>query len=368
VRHLDKNIFQPFILLPVDGPLVGEYRKADAQVLILPMLRLTRRLGFFHQLRYVLMFLPTVLSVCRIIRTYKIDLVHTNTLHSWYGCFAARITRRSHIWHLREIVAGPRWMNRFERFLVRHFSDCILSMSDAILDALGLQRGVDKSVVTLHEGVDLAEFNPDARGQVIRREWGVRDEERFIGLVCRLDPWKGVDTFLKAAAAARAIRSDLKFLVCGGEIEGHRGYESELRKLARDLGLERHVFFSGWTYGVERMPLVMAALDILVNASRLPEPYGLTIVEAMAAGKAVIAPREGGPKEIVVHNTTGLLIEPRDEVALSGAMIALAENTARRRAMGLEGRSRAERFFDVKAHVTRIENTYRNLNNGRHKT
>src|SRR5262249_45452885 len=88
------------------------------------------------------------------------------------------------------------------------------------------------------------------------------------------------------------------------------------------------------------------------------EPFGRVLLEAMAVGKPVVAPREGGPTEIVADGETGLLVPPRDPDALARAIVALLRDPARRTAMGRAGRARVAAMFDIHDHARRIERVF----------
>ena len=97
------------------------------------------------------------------------------------------------------------------------------------------------------------------------------------------------------------------------------------------------------------------AMDVVLHASVVPEPFGRVLIEAMALARPVIAPREGGPLVIVVDGETGLLVPPRDAGAMADALEALVADPTRRAAMGCAGRARAHAVFDIRRHVEAME-------------
>jgi glycosyltransferase involved in cell wall biosynthesis len=230
-------------------------------------------------------------------------------------------------------------------------------MTDAVARAIG----EGKYVYTIPDGIDLERFNPRVSGERIRRELGVSDSERLVGFVARLDPWKGAEVFVRAAAEVSRARNDTRFLVCGGELPGYETYASDLGRLARDLGIEDRVLFTGWKYRLDDIPEVMAALDVMVHASIRPEPFGLVIVEAMATATPVVAADDGGVREVVEPGVTALLARPGDHDGVAGAVLEILGNPARAAAMGNAGRARAERLFEVGVYVRRVEAVYAEL-------
>jgi glycosyltransferase involved in cell wall biosynthesis len=209
--------------------------------------------------------------------------------------------------------------------------------------------------------VDLRTFYPDRDNKTVLNEIGVSPGLPVVGHVARLDRWKGIDVFLRAASICHQQFPDARFLVVGGEIEGSTEYAKSLYQLAEDLGLRDVVQFTGWRYGPEEMPDVYPALDILVLASTSPEPFGLVLLEAMATAKPVIATNHGGPSEICVDGETALLIPPGDPGKLADAILTLLRNPETGKRMGLAGRKRVEEVFDHHRCVQAIEKVYQEL-------
>jgi glycosyltransferase involved in cell wall biosynthesis len=361
IEVLDRTKVEPHVALPHDGPLVEAFRKAGCRVHLLPAMRkLTSRRGLAYLGRYAAGYVPGALAVARLIRREELALVHTNSIHNLYGFLAARWTRRPHVWHVREIVVEPRAIRWLEVRLVRRFSTHIVVMSDAVGDMFRAPGGrAPGHMIKLYDGVDLDAFHPRQRtDNRIRRELGVGEGVPLLGIVARLDPSKGVGDFLEAASLIRRDVPEARFLVCGGEIEGHEGLEASLRRQARSRGLDGAVLFSGWRYRHRDIPEVYGALDVSVQCPVHPEAYGLANVEAMASGVPSIAAAAGGPLELCVQGETTLLVPPRDPRATAEAAVTLLRDPSRRSAMGGAGRRRAERLFDRRQCVRALEELY----------
>jgi glycosyltransferase involved in cell wall biosynthesis len=156
----------------------------------------------------------------------------------------------------------------------------------------------------------------------------------WLGVVGALTPLKGQDVFLDAAAHVAARVPEARFLVVGGEpyrTEARLGYAATLGERVRALGLAGRVDFLGER---DDAPAVIANLDVLVQPSRGPEGLGRTILEAMACAVPVVAVDRWGPREIVAHGETGLLVPPNDAAALADAMARLAGDVALRARLG----------------------------------
>jgi glycosyltransferase involved in cell wall biosynthesis len=320
-----------------------------------PQLRSIR--SFSHQSAYLIRFGSVVARLVQLLRREHVDLVYSNSLYALHGAWAAKLVGLPHVWHIREIPDAPRLAKWVLRTAARRLSSRVITMTDAVARAIG----EGKYVYTIPDGIDLDRFNPRVSGQRIRRELGVSDAELLVGFVARLDPWKGAEVFVRAAAEVSRARKDTRFLVCGGELPGYEEYARGLVRLARDLGIEDRVLFTGWKYRLDDIPEVMAALDVLVHTSIRPEPFGLVMVEAMATEKPVVAADDGGVREVVEPGVTALLAHPGDHHGVAAAVLEILSDPARAAAMGKAGRARAERLFEVGAYVRRVEAVYEEL-------
>ncbi|GEM_PF-1362406 len=358
---LDRALFEPHVLLQREGPLGEEFRRIGCRVHLMPAMRqLSAHRGKIYLLAYALGYPGTVARIARLVRREKIDLIHSNTIHNLYGFLAAQLAGIPHVWHIREIVVQSSAVRWIETRLVRRFSDRFIVMDNAIAEAfLKPGGGLPRRIVKLYDGVDLEIFHPGVSGQRIRRELGIGDSAPLVGMVGRLDPAKGPELFLEAAARIHSVLPNTRFLLCGGEIEGHAGYQAKLEQKAASLGLTGSLFFTGWRYRYRDIPEIYGALDISLQCPVFPEPYGLSSIEAMASGVPVVAAAHGGSPELCVAGETALLVPPCQPQAAAEAVLSLLQNPQRAQVMGAAGRARAELLFDRNRCVRQLEAIYK---------
>jgi glycosyltransferase involved in cell wall biosynthesis len=298
----------------IGGPprLAEEYARAGATVHVVPMERITTSGGAGRWVRYLLAWPVSVARLTVLTRRLGVDVVHTNTLHSWYGWAAAALTRRPHVWQAREIVVQSALALRVERYLTTRFARRLVATSDAV----AAQFTHPRLDVILDE-VDPGEFRPDRAG-AFRARVGIADDVVLVASVGRIDTWKGVDVLLDAVPALRAARPDVAVLVAGGSVGGKEAYAAGLQARAGALGVH-------WVGSRDDVADLMADLDVYVMASTEPEPFGLGLVEALASGTPVVATAAGGPVEILagLGPSAGRLVPPGDPGALAEAVLAL---------------------------------------------
>ena len=357
VEALDQTLYQPAVLLPKDGPLVPRLRAAGAQVHFLPMIQLRTLPSLSYQSRYLAQFWFTVARMRKLIRDERIDLVHSNSLYCLYGGFAALLAGRPHVWHIREIPPQIPLARAALGRMVLSLSRLVISMTLACTRGL-IAAPAHAKVEILSEGLDLATWTRGPGLRDIRGELQLAADTPVVGFVARLDPWKGLDVFLDAAAQVAARHPDAVFLVSGDAPAGFEAYRDGMVARAAQLGLGDKVRFLGWRYRMDDIPALMASLDIFCHTSIQPEPFGLVLIEAMAMGCPVIAAKAGGPLEIAEDGVSGLLTAPGDATALAQAVCGLLADPPRRRAMAAAGRARVEQRFSRSAFALRLHEIY----------
>jgi glycosyltransferase involved in cell wall biosynthesis len=200
--------------------------------------------------------------------------------------------------------------------------------------------------------VDTRRFRPDVDGSVVRQRLGL-ENHRVLAFTGRLVPHKGVDVILRAL---RELPKDVALLAVG-----HGPRLDDLRSLARRLGVESRVRFCTDVTDDE-LPLYLRAADLFVfpSQNRL-EGFGLVVAEAMASGLPVIIADMPGVREVIEPGREGLLVEPLIARDLVDRIQELLDDPARRRAMGIAARTRAEERYSLEQVARRLLTVYEGL-------
>jgi glycosyltransferase involved in cell wall biosynthesis len=300
LASLPAGEFERHVVVPDEPPLRAELEAAGARIHVVPMRRITTSGGFAYWLAYALQWPVVVARLVRLVRRLGIDVVHSNSLHSWYGWAAAWLTRRPHVWSAREIVVQSRAALTVERFLTRHFATIVVAISAAVA------RQLDARDVRIF-------FEPVAPRHATSGRFRTNPDEIIFGAAGRIDTWKGFDVLLDAWDEAKL---DARLLIAGGPVAGKEDYAAQLRDRAAAC-------FVG---PLDDLASFYADLDVFVLPSTEPEPLGLVMLEALAAGVPVIATDHGGPPEILAgHPERGRLVPPNDAHALAEAMREIAK-------------------------------------------
>lgn len=296
-----------------------------------------------------------VFRLAGLMRRERFDIVQT---YLWTANTWARLAAR--VAGVPIVVASERnvdiWEETYKRVIGRWLArstDCIIANSEAVRQYL-LQRGglpPDK-VVTIYNGVNFERFHAPCDPKVRRQELGIADDCVLAGVVARVEPAKDHGTLLQAMSLIRDRVPQLHLVVVGGGSE-----EERLRRMTRDLGIDDRVHFTGFRTDSAEW---LQSVDFSVLSS-VKEGLSNSVIESMAAGRAIAATEVGGNGEVIVPGETGLLVEPKDTSGLANALARLAESSDLRARFGAAGQRRVESLFAVAPMVASTERLYRSL-------
>lgn len=282
----------------------------------------------------------TVAEIRKLLVKHNVDLLHAHGYKSDFYAYLAAWPKRvallatSHNWPSKLLTM--RAYAALDRLVLRRF-DKVIVVSGVVSDTLRRWGVAPDKISTIFNGVDIERFNgarPTLRSEI------APEDHSLVGFVGRLVPDKGGEFLLRAAAHVLAIHPKTTFVLVG---EGPSRKEWETR--ATQLGIGHHVVFAGVR---DDMPGVYASLDMVVLPS-LIESMPMCLLEAMAAGKPVIATRVGAVPRLIIPEHTGLLVDPADVNGLATAIVRLLADPELARRLGENGRSNAAQHFSARA-------------------
>lgn len=305
------------------------------------------------------MDLTAAWRLSRILKQVKPDVVHA---HDPHGVAMAALALSMSTQLAKPPMLAARRVdfhlrgNSLSRWKYRQV-DCFICASEAIRQMLVGDGVPPARTVTVHEGIDIERVER-AEPVNLHAEFWLPHHAPIVGNVAALVPHKGQRHLIEAARIVVQQIPDARFVIAGeGELR------APLERQIKDYHLEKHVILAGFR------PDVLAlhtAFDIFVMSS-VTEGLGTSLLDAMAAGKPIVATRTGGIPEVVDDGKTGILVPPRDHQEMADAIVRLLKGEQLRRDMGDAGRARARSLFSADRMVQNTLKVYERVAQQAHK-
>lgn len=251
----------------------------------------------------------------------------------------------------------PKFIYKLICFLIQHFSDQAVAVSDATKQRLIDSGIVDKmKVITIHNGIskDYPQNEPD----YVRKSLSIPLDAVVIGMVGRVNAWKGQGDFLDAVDPILRRNQNVHALLVGSAYQGEEAYEQKLFDKVASLDTKERIHLCPFT---EQIADYYAAFNIFVLPSIQPDPFPTVVLEAMSNSLPVVAYDHGGASEMIVDNETGYLCNALDVSELSRKLDLLVGDPSLRIEMGQKARARQEAEFSLDQFVKRMTKVYLDL-------
>jgi glycosyltransferase involved in cell wall biosynthesis len=350
IRGLDQTRFRPVLASLYElGEFGEQVRDEGYQV--------------YHDLMHGPYDARGIFKLAQIMRRERIDLVYFThgLLNIIAGQTAAALAQVPHtvvsIHYYGSLYAAVPPLKRAKHWLADRLfvgqADRIVALAESHQEHLITAKGWPSGKMTvIYNGVDLRPFNEPVDPLAIRRRLNIPPSAQAVGIVGRLSAEKAIDDYLRAAAAVLKERPGTVFVVAGDGPE-----RAKLEQLAAQLGIAAQVRFAGY---VADIPELLAGLDLVVLSS-LSEAFPLSLLEAMAATRPVVATNVGSVRDIVADGETGLLVPAAAPAQLARAILHVLHDPDLAERFGRHGRARVEQRFALDVMVRGHEDLFLEL-------
>jgi len=363
MAHFAADEVEVFVISNSEAADAGDMRVRLAGMphvisMFLPLGRPAQKLSNKNGLGKALAYGPSVASLAKaaaFVRRHRIQVVHATDRprDASYVSVLGYLTGAVSVVHMHAPVTE---LTRPTLWGMRN-ATAIFAVSDSIrgnlIDA-GLKA--DK-IYTVHNAVDAGYFDPDKqldRRPSIREQFGIPNNAPLVGIAARMNPWKGQYELIGAAARLRDSFPNLHVMILGADVPEMR---ADYERRAREGGIADRVHFGGFQKDVRPF---LHEFDVFAHPS-YGEPFGLSIVEAMAMRKPVIACGTGGVPEIITHGRDGWLVEERSAEAVAAAITALLNDGELCRQMGARARETVRERFSPRRQCAAVAQRYGSL-------
>ncbi len=304
---------------------------------------------------FLLRALPLAVRLALLARRSRAMIIHLNTdlSSNLAGVLASALVDVPAISHQRPI----RPLRKAELLAARLVRKIVVVSESARGFYSNNYPWLAQKLVLVRDMYELPEVLPeDARK--LRRSIGIPDSAFVFGVFSNFSPGKGQDDFIRAAAHLAAELPQARFLLVGGTLPSGDRLREKCVRLGEELGISDRVFFTGWRSDISQL---LAACDVVVEPSSLPEGLRRTIIEAALSNKPIIATEVGSAREVLLDGKCGILVPARHPEVLAEQMAALAGDGQRRAALGAGAGERARLLFSPRPIADKLEAIYGEL-------
>lgn len=288
----------------------------------------------------------------RLLIEHEIELVHTHSPHpAAVARMASRFTPVKALVHTEHSLPESRkTVSHLANRLTHPINDVTIAVSDEVASSVD-QRGVfsPRNLRVIHGGIDIESIEKAASDP---STVSIPAGRMVVGNVAHLRAQKGLDTFVRAAAAIVVEQPDTHFVLVGREKQ--IGYQRELEQLAASLGVGDRITFAG--FQMNPYP-ILGMFDVFMLSSR-HEGFPVAVLEAMSLARPIVAPTVGGIPEAITDAVDGFLVPPDDPQALAAATVRLLTDPALRSRLGANARATVLANFTVEVMVREVEDAY----------
>ena len=346
IANLDPERYTPVVCAYGPGRFVERASNLNCELYILSYDNVFSQFAF-------------VMRLSKLIKQCNTDIVHVNTLDIRAGV-AARHAKRPLVGHLR-VIFPTTWV---DRTFVK-LANTTISVSDAVRDHFCEAEGTSPDQFqTIYNAIDV---QPGEETD-LKHQLGLSPETPLLGVIGRIDPWKGMETFVEAAAQLKTTHPDAHCLIAGspGPSENEQCYDRHLKQRVEQLGISRQFHFLGYRSDALN---VINQLDALIVPSRIlqtpegikTEGFGRVAAEGLAMRTPVIASKVGGLPEIIEHGESGFLFIESDADDLTEKLRTLLDTPDLSSQLTEAGYKRFTENFSVSCHLNQIQALYDGL-------
>lgn len=355
VTGLDKSKFHPIVVLPNDGILKDKLIENGIETYVVhyPILR-RKYFNLKGIINYGLSYFGKSNEIVKLLKNKKIDIIHVNTTAVLEGIYLKKKLKCKLIWHVHEIILKPAIINKTISYLIGRYADKCVAVSKAVKKHLIDSKFVDEDKVeVIYNGVDTERFNPNVENKYLYKEWNIPDEAIKVGMIGRVNAWKGQNDFLDAAEGLLKKYSNLYIFIVGSAFAGEEWRVDELKKKIADSQNKDRIIFSEFRTDT---PEIHSFFDVLVLPSTNPDPLPTVVLEAMGCGTPIVGYNHGGVTEMVINGETGLLAEVKNSKDLGRKIQQALESDYK--LMGQKARDRAVKNFSEYSFINNFSKVY----------
>jgi glycosyltransferase involved in cell wall biosynthesis len=339
------------VVVSENGPLTDALALEGIETIIIRLGILRRRyLNVLGLLNRAGVLTRAFFALKKLCKQNQIDIIYTNTAPVIIGGILSKFTGIKNVWHLHEILEPSSFMHRFFGWLINATAQKVIVVSDAVYNNWAGRIDASK-MVKVYNGFEASGVNVnvnvganDSASLPLREQLNLNNNTVLVGMVGRVNLIKGQFYFIQIAAAAKAAGLNCHFVMIGDAYKGYEYLYPQIETQIAALGLQNTI--TNLYYQPNAAALIQQ-LNIFVLPSIKPDSFPVVILEAMAAGKPIIATNQGGAQEQIEDSVTGFLVPVNDASSAAQKLGVLVNNPDMRTRMGQAGAKKLQEQFSL---------------------
>jgi len=353
VLNFNRDKFCPTFICPTQGPFTDELKKFNIPFRIIDPNILQARVSKTR-------FIKFVFEECIRFFNTRPDIIHANcflTYHSLsFVAWLYNIPRICHFHYPIKDIETIKWAFKIKPHVVIPCNQYLSKEVEPIIKKVV----PDTKVIAISNAVDIKRYDlRDLDSNSFKKDLGILKDKIIITIIGHVSEVKGHKYFLEMIANIKDSYPNILGLIVGEDKSPNKEYQKKMDSYVKELGIKNYVKFLGFRKDI---PKILAITDILVQPS-LEEGLPLTILEAMAAGKAIVTTPVGGVGEVIKDNETGLLASVKDSKSLTEKVKFLLGNPVKRKELSKKAKEFVKKNYSLNQYIKKIEDIYLKLLN-----
>lgn len=316
LENLDRQKYEPLVILPCDGPLCEKIKELNIRVLVIkyPIIRrkyftLTGIVSYFFE------FFSSLKVFKKLLKDEHIDIIHNNTIAVLEGMMIKKITGAKLITHVHEMIENPKFVSKFLYKYHIKYSDKIIAVSFSVKNHIEKLCKLESSkIIVIHNGIKQIDVDKVANS---KEKYGFSPESFVVAIIGRINAIKGQEHFVDAIKKICENNINIYGLIVGDAFEGQEWRMENLKEYIKKQNLEEKIKIVGFKSNIAE---VYKFIDCLVLCSIQNDSFPTVVLEAMSCGIPTVAYKCGGVEEMIVEGENGYLVEQGDVLELSNKL------------------------------------------------
>lgn len=356
VTNLDKNRFEPIVVLPNDGPLVKKLEEHQIRVEIIPYPIIRRK--YFNGkgiINYIKEYFKSCKKLKEVVKREQISIVHNNTVAVLEGIYLKKKTKIKLITHVHEMIEHPKIVAKLLYKMHLKKCDDMVVVSTAVknyIEQLLNKKFTNISVV--YNGINNIHYDKKLHQKYLE-EFGLNKNAKVVGIVGRINAIKGQDHYIEAMHRVIKNNKEVYGIIVGDAFDGQEWRVDQLINKIKEDHLEDKIFYCGFRKDMKEL---YNLLDILVLSSIQYDSFPTVVLEAMSCGIPTVAYKCGGVEEMIENDSNGFLVEQNDIDGLSKKISILIKDERKLQEFKKNSQKRFKKLYTTNQFIEKLSNIY----------